>query len=41
MMLEILSGLEEGEEIVVGPYSSLRQLKDEILIKPEEKREEE
>lgn len=40
MMIEISSGLEEGEEIVIGPYSSLRQLKDEILIKPEEKKEE-
>ncbi len=41
MMIEIISGLEEGEEIVVGPYSALRQLKDEILIKVEEKKEEE
>lgn len=38
MMVEIISGLKEGEEIVIGPYSSLRQLKDETLIKPEEKR---
>ncbi len=41
MMIEIISGLEEGKEIVVGPYSALRQLKDEILIKVEEKKEEE
>ena len=41
MMIEIISGLEEGYEIVVGPYSALRQLKDEILIKAEEKKEEE
>ena len=40
MMVEIISGLKEGEEIVIGPYSSLRQLKDETLIKPEEKRKE-
>lgn len=40
MMIEITSGLEEGQEIVVGPYSALRQLKDDMLIKPEEKKEE-
>ena len=33
MMIEIISGLEEGQEIVVGPYSALRQLKDDMLIK--------
>lgn len=41
MMIEIISGLEEGNEIVVGPYSALRQLKDEMLIKVDEKKEEE
>ncbi len=41
MMIEIISGLEEGQEIVVGPYSALRQLKDDMLIKQEEKKEEE
>lgn len=41
MMIEIAEGLEEGQKIVVGPYDALRQLKDEILIKPEEKRKEE
>ncbi len=35
LVIEILSGLEEGQEIVVGPYSALRQLKDGMLIKPE------
>jgi HlyD family secretion protein len=40
MMIEIISGLEEGQEIVVGPYSALRQLKDDMLIKQEEKKEE-
>jgi len=39
MMIEIVSGLEEGQEVVVGPYSALRQLKDGLLIKPEEKEE--
>jgi len=38
MMIEITSGLKEGEEVVVGPYNSLRQLKDGTLIKPEVKR---
>lgn len=35
LMIEIVSGLEEGTEIVVGPYSALRRLKDGALIKPE------
>ena len=39
LMLEIISGLEEGQKIVIGPYSALRQLKDDMLIKPEEKKE--
>jgi len=37
--IEILSGLDEGQTIVVGPYSALRNLKDDMLIKPEEKKE--
>lgn len=41
MMIEIISGLKEGQEIVTGPYSALRQLKDDMLIKTEEKKEEE
>ena len=40
MNIEITSGLEEGQEIIVGPYSALRQLKDDTLIKQEEKKEE-
>jgi len=39
LMLEIISGLEEGQKIVIGPYSALRQLKDDMLTKPEEKKE--
>ena len=39
MLIEIISGLEEGQDIVVGPYSALRQLKDDMLIKQEEKKE--
>jgi HlyD family secretion protein len=40
LMIEITSGLEEGQDVVVGPYSALRLLKDDSLIKPEEKKEE-
>jgi len=41
MLIEILEGLEEGKEIVVGPYDSLRQLKDNVLIKAEERQKKE
>jgi HlyD family secretion protein len=40
LLIEISSGLKDGQEIVVGPYSALRQLKDGMLIKPEGKKEE-
>jgi HlyD family secretion protein len=39
LMIEIVSGIEEGQQIVVGPYSALRQLKDDMLIKAESKRD--
>ena len=35
MMIEITSGLKENQDIVTGPYASLRELKDGILIKTE------
>ncbi len=38
MMIEITSGLAEGQEIVTGPYASLRELKDGVLVKAEEKK---
>ena len=38
MMIEITSGLKEGQEIVTGPYASLRALKDGVLIKTESKK---
>jgi HlyD family secretion protein len=41
LMIEIASGLKEGQEIISGPYDALRQLKDGTLIKPEVKKEEE
>ena len=40
LMIEIRSGLEEGQDVVVGPYSALRLLKDGSLIKAEEKQKE-
>lgn len=40
LMIEIKSGLEEGQEVVVGPYSALRLLKDGTLIKAEKAQEE-
>lgn len=40
LMIEITSGLKEGQEISVGPYSALRLLKDDMLVKPEEKKKE-
>lgn len=39
MMIEITSGLKEGQEIVTGPYASLRELKDGVLVKAEVKKE--
>jgi len=38
MNIEVISGLKDGQEIVTGPYNSLRELKDGILIKSEEKK---
>jgi len=37
--IEVLKGLEENEEIVVGSYRTLRQLKNEARIKLEERAE--
>ena len=39
MMIEITSGLKEGQDIVTGPYASLRDLKDGVLIKTEPKKD--
>jgi len=39
MMIEIVSGLTAGQELVTGPYASLRELKDGVLVKAEEKKE--
>jgi HlyD family secretion protein len=40
LMIEITSGLEEGQDVVVGPYSALRLLKENTLIKAVEKKDE-
>jgi HlyD family secretion protein len=39
LLIEITSGLKEGQDVIVGPYSALRELKDGLLIKPEEKKQ--
>ncbi len=39
MMIEITSGLKESQDIVTGPYASLRELKDGVLIKTDAKKE--
>jgi HlyD family secretion protein len=31
--IEVLSGLSDGEEIVTGPYLTLRNMKDGMLLK--------
>ncbi len=40
LKIEIVSGLEKEQEIVVGPYSALRELKDDKLIKIDRTKEE-
>ncbi len=37
--IEVAEGLKEGDEIVTGAYKTLRTLKDQAKIKPEEKKE--
>ena len=37
--IEVAEGLKEGDEIVTGAYKTLRTLKDQARIKPEEKKE--
>jgi HlyD family secretion protein len=38
--IEIVSGLKDGQEVIAGPYSALRELKDGALVKLEEKKQE-
>jgi len=37
LLIEISAGLQEGQEVIVGPYNSLRELKDGVLIRTEVK----
>jgi hypothetical protein len=37
MMVEVISGLREGQRIVSGPFSALRELDNTVLIKAEER----
>jgi HlyD family secretion protein len=37
MKVEITSGLQEGQRIVSGPYSALRELRDNMTIRTEER----
>lgn len=39
LKIEIISGLKNGQTIVVGPYSALRLLEDGVLVKPTAKEE--
>jgi len=38
MMIEIVSGLTDGQELVTGPYASLRELKDGVLVQADTKK---
>ena len=40
LMIEIQSGIQEGQSIATGPYNALRLLKDGMLVKPEWKNQE-
>ena len=33
---EVVSGLKDGDSVIVGPFSSVRQLADGALVKIEE-----
>jgi HlyD family secretion protein len=37
--IEIVEGLKAGQEIIVGPYDALRQMKDGVLVKADVKAE--
>lgn len=39
MNIEIVSGLQEGQELITGPYASLRGLKDGVLVKSDAKKD--
>jgi len=37
LLVEISTGLQEGQEVIVGPFASLRGLKDGMVVRPEAK----
>jgi HlyD family secretion protein len=39
LVIEIASGLADGQDIITGPYDALRELKDGVLVKSEPKKE--
>jgi HlyD family secretion protein len=39
LMIEVVSGLRDGQDVITGPYDALRGLKDGVLIKPEPKKD--
>jgi HlyD family secretion protein len=39
LMVEVLSGLRTGEEIITGPFKALRQVKEGDLVKPMSEKE--
>jgi HlyD family secretion protein len=39
LVIEIAAGLEEGQDVITGPYDALRELKDDVLVKAEPKKE--
>jgi HlyD family secretion protein len=39
MLIEVVSGLKENQEIVSGPYAALRELKDGVLVKSDVKKD--
>ena len=41
LLIEITSGLKGGQEVVSGPYSALRILKDNSLVKRDKPKDEE
>ncbi len=39
-MVEVVSGVEEGKEIVTGPFKALREIKDGDKVRLEEPKKE-
>ncbi|MBM3310043.1 MAG: efflux RND transporter periplasmic adaptor subunit [Candidatus Aminicenantes bacterium] len=39
LLIEVVTGLRDGQDVITGPYDALRGLKDGVLIKPEPKKD--